>query len=85
MDNKLSQVLSNKELMEKITALIKGEEPAPPPSEPATVLAPSKSADKGLALLSALAPFLKESRRKKLESAEGLISVISAYKNMKKL
>ncbi len=89
MDDKLQSVLSNKELMEKIAALIQGNtEPAAPvaaPSYSPPPQAPTPAADKGLALLAALTPFLKESRRKKLEAARGAISVASAYKTMKKL
>lgn len=97
MDDKLSQVLGNKELMEKIADLVRGGTESPPPAplappavtalaakEPA-VPALSPTASRGLALLDALAPFLKEERRKKLAAARGAITVAGAYKNIKKL
>ncbi len=88
MDDKLRSVLSNPELMEKIASLVKGDPlPEPPPAQPAASygqMLPA-NADKGLALLSALAPFLKESRRKKLETARSAITVASVYRNMKNI
>lgn len=92
MDDKLSRVLADKELMERIAALVKGEpedtSPAPPPPAHAAdnaVAALSLPTSKELALLDALAPFLKESRRKKLAAARGAISVAGAYKSIKKI
>ncbi|MBQ3195009.1 MAG: hypothetical protein IJB65_00935 [Clostridia bacterium] len=91
MDDKLQSVLGNKELMEKIAALVQGTQEAPPAPAPAPVpvqqsFSPSPiQGDKGLALLAALAPFLKESRRKKLDAARNAISVANAYKTMRKI
>lgn len=86
MDDKLQSVLGNRELMEKIAALVQGEQ-SPPPAPVVPSYSPPlpPQNDKGLALLAALAPFLKESRRKKLEAARSAISVASAYKTVKKL
>lgn len=53
-----------------------------------TVPAPygySQGGDRGLALLAALKPFLKESRRKKLDMAKGVLSVAALYKNTKNI
>ena len=75
--------------MEKIAALVQGTQEAPPAPAPAPVpvqqsFSPSPiQGDKGLALLAALAPFLKESRRKKLDAARNAISVANAYKTMR--
>ena len=89
MDDKLQSVLGNKELMEKIAALVQGTQEAPPAPAPVPVqqsFSPSPiQGDKGLALLAALAPFLKEGRRKKLDAARNAISVANAYKTMRKI
>lgn len=90
MDEKLNAVLSNSELMEKIAALVKGTTPPPEdipePATPVQSFVPATgSMDKGLALLNALRPFLKESRRRKLDSAAGALSVASLYSGIKKL
>lgn len=97
MDEKLSAVLGNKELMEKIAALVNGApaDASTPPAEvpalsPVTEAAPASlplmsGADKGLALLAALRPFLKENRRKKLDAATSALSVASVYRNIKKI
>ena len=87
MDDKLQSVLGNKELMEQIAALVQGAQ-TPQPPEPQPVFTPQAmpmQGDKGLALLAALAPFLKESRRKKLDAARSAISVANAYKTIKKI
>lgn len=97
-NNKLQAVLSNPELMAKIAALVKGEtspppesaQPAVPTYAPASVSETpfsglSPSADRGIALLYALRPFLKEERRRKLDAATGALSVASVFRGTKKL
>lgn len=96
--NKLQAVLSNPELMAKIAALVNGEPPKAetPKAEPQDTVgayAPSRAsvpnvtpqADRGIALLYALRPFLKEERRRKLDAATGAISAASIFRNAKKL
>ena len=85
MDDRLKSVLGNPELMAQIAAAVKGGAPAesaPQTYAPAEPSVPS-SADKALALLTALRPFLSSARQAKLESVTKAVAVANIYKNTK--
>jgi len=91
MDDKLRSVLGNEELMAQIAAAVRGSSaPASPPQAPPpvadavpTFTSAGGKSDSALALLSALAPFLRESRRSKLEAVTKAMAVANIYKNTK--
>lgn len=93
MDDKLRSVLGNEELMAQIAAAVRGGSTpaAAPPTPPAVSdAAPAFTSvggksDSALALLSALAPFLRESRRSKLEAVTKAMAVANIYKNTKNI
>lgn len=100
MDDRIRAVLEDPDLMARIARAVRGAEPreeqAPTPVEAAPLYSPAGAFteargpsplgnDKGLALLAALAPFLKESRRKKLDMARGVLSAAAIYKNAKSI
>ena len=90
MDGKLQAILGDETALAKIAAIVKGastpaEPPPVPTKEPMQSTAPvtTFAADDRLALLAALRPFLKESRRTKLDSITKVMNVASIYKNTK--
>ncbi len=85
MDEKLKSVLGNPELMAKIAAAVNGAAPEESPKEVYAPTVPSGQSDKALALLAALAPFLSERRRTKLEGITKAMTVAGVYKGIKKI
>jgi len=94
MDDKLRSVLSNPELMAQIAAAVKGASGGEPPAQgyaqrepsaPANVFPAEAPADKALALLTALRPFLSSKRQAKLETVTKAVAVANVYKNTKNI
>ena len=96
MDDKLNSVLGNPQLMAQIAAAVRGASgdgasssapsPAPAPtSVPAVGYGGEGGTDKALNLLGALAPFLKTSRREKLDTITRALAVASVYKNTRNI
>lgn len=95
MDDKLRSVLGNPELMAQIAAAVKGAsggeappqgyERREPPSAPVSTFSAEVPADKALALLTALRPFLSSKRQAKLETVTKAVAVANIYKNTKNI
>ncbi len=94
MDGKLQAILSDETALAKIAAIVKGTSSpaipsaasvpsAPPVSEQVSAPVASNAADDRLVLLSALRPFLKESRRARLDSITKVIGVAKVWQNTK--
>lgn len=89
MDGKLQAILGDEAALAKIAAIVKGvsqpEQSAPPVptlQEP-TLPTASFAADNRLALLAALRPFLKESRRARLDSLTKVMNVAKLWQTTK--
>lgn len=94
MDDKLNSVLGNPQLMAQIAAAVRGAsaEPTPTPTPTPTpqpqsqpTLGGEGGTDRALNLLGALAPFLKTSRREKLDAITRALAVASVYKSTKNI
>ncbi len=90
MDGKLQAILGDEAALAKIAAIIKGvaqpaqqELPAEPLPVQSTAPVVANATDDRLALLAALRPFLKDSRRNRLDSITKVMNVASVYKNAK--
>lgn len=85
MDDKLRSVLGNPELMARIAAAVNGTAAEEPVKEVYASPVQEARSDKALALLSALAPFLSERRRTKLDGITKAMTVAGVYKGVKKI
>ncbi len=89
MDGKLQAILSDETALAKIAAIIRGTEPpTEPPAAVAATPAPtiptaSFQSDDRVALLAALRPFLKESRRSRLDSITKVMNVAKLWQTTK--
>ncbi len=82
MDGKLQAILGDENALRRIAAAVRGEPEQEQPRESTPLAGTSNNA---ASLLAALRPFLKESRRSKLDQFSKAITVANVYRNAKNI
>ncbi len=89
MDGRLQAILGDENALRRIAAAVRGEptEKEAPTESVASTSSPSTlgTSNDAAALLAALRPFLKDSRREKLDRFSKAITVASVYRNAKSI